>query len=123
MLTDGDGGVVDQANQADVPKDFLVVPNHKVGNDCSNHSGNQKTARIKKERKGSGWKKEVKNDSNPTNYFDQGDGANDARIEIGDPTHSSGEHFNGLEKANATTEGKDKKQNNLCGWLKVGHLR
>ena len=63
----------------------------------------------------------MKDDSHTADYFDQGDRTNDAGIEIGDPTHSPSEHIDGLEKANATTEDKDKKKNNLCGWLKVGH--
>ena len=120
-LTDGDGGVIDQADEADVPEDFLIIPDHKVGDDCSNHCGNQQTTRIKKERKGSGWKEEVKNYAHTTDYFDQGDRTNDAGIEIGDPTHSPSEHIDGLEKANATTEGKDEKEDDLGGWLKVGH--
>ena len=63
----------------------------------------------------------MKDDSHTTDYFDQGDRTNDAGIEIGDPTHSPGEHIDGLEKANATTEGKDEKEDDLGGWLKVGH--
>ena len=120
-LADGDGSVINQANEAEVSEDFLVIPDQKVGDDCSNHSGNQQTSRIKKERKGSDWEDEVKNNAHPADYFNQGDRANDAGIEIGDPTHPTGEHIDGLEEANATTKGKDKKKNNLCGWLKVGH--
>ena len=63
----------------------------------------------------------MKNDSNTTDYFNQGDRANDAGIKIGDPTHSPGEHIDGLKESNATTKGKDEKEDDLGGWLKVGH--
>ena len=63
----------------------------------------------------------MKDDSHTTNYFDQGDRTNDAGIEIGDPTHPTGKYIDGLEKSNTTTKGKDKKEDDLGGWLKVGH--
>ena len=63
----------------------------------------------------------MKDDSHTTDYFDQGDRTNDAGIEIGDPTHPTGKYIDGLEKSNATTKGKDEKEDDLGGWLQVGH--
>jgi len=89
-LAHGDGHVIDKTDEADIPKDFLVVSNHKMGNDRPNHGGNQQTSRIQEDRKGGTRQKEGKNEADTADHFEQGDGTNDARTKIGDPTHAIG---------------------------------
>ena len=40
-LAHGDGHIIDQTDEADITKDFLVVSNHKMGDDRPDHGGNQ----------------------------------------------------------------------------------
>jgi hypothetical protein len=120
-LTDGDGGVVDQTDEADIAKDFSIVPDHKMGDDCPEHSREEQAARIKQERKGKLGEEEVQDDTDAADYFDQGNGANNAWAKVGHPAHTLGKHIDGLQKANRPTESEDENENDLCGWLKVGH--
>ncbi len=114
-LAYGEGDEADETDKANVSKDFLVIPDDEMSNDCSHHSCDQQASARKENGRRMIGKKEGKDDANTTKYFDQGNRANDARTEIGYPTHSFGEHFDGLEKANASAEGKDQNEDDLSG--------
>jgi hypothetical protein len=120
-LADGHGGVVDQPDEADIAEDFPVVPDDKMSDDCPDHSRQEQAAGIKQKRKGKLGEEEVQNDADPADYFDQGNGANDAWAKVGHPTHTFGEHIDGLQKTNGPTESEDENENDLSGWLKIGH--
>jgi len=120
-LADGDGGVVDQPDEADIAEDFPVVPDHKMGNGCPNHRSDEQIPGIKQKGKRKLGEEEVQNDTYATEHFDQGNGADHAWTKVGNPTHTLGEHINGLQKTNGPTESKYDNENDLCEWLKVGH--
>ena len=80
-----------------------------MGNDRPNHGGNQETSRIQKDGKGGTRQKEGKNETDTADHFDQGDGTNDARTKIGDPTHAFGENIDWLKKADTATDCKNEK--------------
>ena len=63
----------------------------------------------------------MQDDTDPADYFDQGNGANNAWAKVGHPTHTFGEHIDGLQKTNGPTESEEENENDLSGWLKVGH--
>lgn len=46
ILADGDGGVVDQTDEAYIAEDFFIIPNYKMSNDCTYHGSNEKNSRI-----------------------------------------------------------------------------
>jgi len=90
-----------------------------MGDDCPDHGREEKAAGIKQE--GKLGEKEVQKNADSANHFDQGYGANNRGSKVRHPTHTLGEHIDGLQKTNGPTEGKDENENDLCGWLKVGH--
>ena len=58
-LADGDGGVVDQTDEANIAKDFPVVPDYKMSDDCPDHGRQEQAAGIKQKRKGKLGEEEV----------------------------------------------------------------
>ena len=38
ILANGDGGVIDQTDEAYITKYFFVIPNYKMSDDCTYHS-------------------------------------------------------------------------------------
>ena len=120
-LADGDGGVVDKPDEAYIAKDFSIVPDHKMGDDCPNHGREEQAAGIKQEGKGERGEEEVQKNTDPANHFDQGDGSNNGGSEVGHPAHTLGKHFDRLKKTDSSAQSKDNNENDLCGWLKVGH--
>lgn len=63
----------------------------------------------------------MQDDTDPADYFDQGNGTNNAGAKVGHPTHALGEHIDGLQKTNGPTESEDENENDLSRWLKVGN--
>jgi len=92
-----------------------------MGDNCPNHGREKQAAGIKQKRKGKLGEEEVQDDTDPADYFDQGNGTNDAWIKIGHPAHTLGKHFDRLKKTDTSAQSKDNNENDLCGWLKVGH--
>ena len=58
-LAHGNGGVVDQTDEADIAKDFPIVPDYKMSDDCPNHGREEQATGIKQEGKGERGEEEV----------------------------------------------------------------
>ena len=58
-LADGDGGVVDQPDEANIAEDFPIVPDHKMSDDCPDHGREEQAAGIKQEGEGERGEEEV----------------------------------------------------------------
>ncbi len=92
-----------------------------MGDDCPDHGREEQAAGIKQEGKGERGEEEVQKNTDSANHFDQGDGSNNGGSEVGHPAHTLGKHFDRLKKTDSSAQSKDNNENDLCGWLKVGH--
>jgi len=92
-----------------------------MGDDCPDHGREEQATGIKQEGKGERGEEEVQKNTDPANHFDQGDGSNNGGTEVGHPAHTLGKHFDRLKKTDSSAQSKDNNENDLCGWLKVGH--
>ena len=63
----------------------------------------------------------MQENTNPANYFDEGNKANHAGSKVLYPKHALGEHIDGLQETNGPTESEDENENDLGRWLKVDH--
>ena len=108
-LAHRDGGVIDQTDEADITEDFFVVTDYKMSDYSSDHGSYEHTSWIQQDGKGGTCQKEGKDETDPADHFDQGDGTNDAGTKIGDPTHAFGENIDWLKKADTATDCENEK--------------